>query len=186
MSYFFSQRAPLDTSIPIAGADRCNGSSDGRSRSSVTPPLSANTAGVEPEQFQMSHGKIYACEMIDSKSVSIFLFALWLPSCGAGQDTGETLPPVDCHYVALPPRFCGPSEDEMLWRESNPQPARVCNGCLADEECLRENGGRCVELPGEGCDYSAFVCVYPGDPCFEGGSCDGRCINLQGRAHCPP
>ena len=75
-----------------------------------------------------------------------------------------------------------------LWRESNPQPMRVCNACFEADECTERPGGRCVELPALGCGYSAFVCVYPGDPCFdEGAGCaDGECFNREGRALCAP
>lgn len=103
---------------------------------------------------------------------------------GAGRANDEL--PVECRTTTLPPRFCGPSEDEMLWRESNPQPVRVCNGCLMTEDCVDRPGGECVELPGEGCAYSAFVCVYPGDPCSgdRSGCAGGACVNRDGRAVC--
>ena len=74
----------------------------------------------------------------------------------------------------------------MLWRESAPQPARVCNGCLLAEDCVERPGGTCAELQGEGCAYSAFVCVYPGDPCWgeRDGCAGGECVNRAGRAVC--
>ncbi len=110
---------------------------------------------------------------------------LVVSSCGGATRRVPTGPSVDCQFVTLPPRFCGPSEDEMLWRESNPQPQRVCNGCFADDECTDGPGGFCVELPGQECDYSAFVCVYPDDPCFgEREGCAGECFNQEGRALC--
>ena len=78
---------------------------------------------------------------VSSSMVPLYCLAALGVSCGAGTDNVQTLPPVECQYVTLPARFCGPSEDEMLWRESNPSPARVCNGCLTDEECLERPGG---------------------------------------------
>jgi hypothetical protein len=105
--------------------------------------------------------------------------------CGAAGQAPVEEPTVECQYVTLPPRFCGLAEEEMLWRESSPAPARVCNACFFDDECLERSGGRCVELPGRGCEYSAFVCVYPGDPCADAGAgCSGRCINHGGLALC--
>lgn len=73
----------------------------------------------------------------------------------------------------------------MMWQESAPEFVRVCNACYENSECNEQAGGQCVELPGGGCDYSAFVCLYPGDPCFnDGQECQGQCINREGRAVC--
>jgi hypothetical protein len=112
--------------------------------------------------------------------------ALALAGCAGGSGRASEEPPVECRYTTLPPRFCGPSEDEMLWRESDPQPERVCNGCLMAEDCVDRAGGECVELQGVGCAYSAFVCAYPGDPCFgdRAGCAGGECVNREGRAVC--
>lgn len=73
----------------------------------------------------------------------------------------------------------------MLWRESHPPTMRVCNACFEQADCLERPGGRCIELPPDGCGYSAFVCVYRGDPCFDDGAgCTGQCANHEGRALC--
>lgn len=106
-------------------------------------------------------------------------------ACGGPAGPGAAEPEVDCQYATLPARFCGPGEDETHFRETHREPVRVCNGCLTDEECSERPGGRCVELPGEGCAYSAFVCTYPGDPCHgDRAGCEGSCANRAGRAVC--
>ncbi len=126
-----------------------------------------------------------SCDRRISASFLVSVVAL-VASCGATSGRARTVPPVECQYTTVPPRFCGPSEELTLWRESDPQPMRVCNACLDDGECLDKPGGHCIELPGVGCTYPAFVCVYPDDPCFgEGEGCvDGECANREGRAVC--
>ena len=110
------------------------------------------------------------------------LFAL--SGCGAAPRSASPAP-VDCQWLTLPPRFCGSAEDEAIWRDSRPASVQVCNGCLEDGDCDVRPEGACVELPAEGCGYSAFVCVYPGDPCAgDRSGCPGRCASLDGRAVC--
>lgn len=54
-----------------------------------------------------------------------------------------------------------------------PQPSPtwtcVCNGCTDDADCRAKPNGKC-EYFALACAPSARACVYPGDPCANGGS----------------